>query len=379
MPFFARPNLDNDQFKQIQGTTLTLSGETQIATVTGLTLTDGIGGYIPIVATGATDNYVLTYLNNKISLQPVSGVTGNAYSGMSPTTCTVGGLISGSSISNCSFTSILQSVLVPPLNPIITSPSSSFSIYPANTEYEVGTCVCIAGYTTFDRGCVNPVYSCTTSDKRSGNALCYLYSVWGNNCTVVNSSTCNPVVFTPYSIVEGANNILSSTVCYASGNTIFNSQNGIYVSGLTSGTTPTSVINITGIYPFIYGKFSSGCVAAGLNRPSPTAALISNGTSVVTDSSSTICVNFNSTSDDYIWFATPASSPDKICWYVDSANNGSIGGSVSVGGNLFPSGVIVSSVCNPTSSCGCWSGQTYKIYVSNYQTTSNKIIEFRNN
>lgn len=379
MPFFARPNLDNDQFKQIQGTTLTLSGETQIATVTGLTLTDGIGEYIPIVATGATDNYVLTYLNNKISLQPVSGVTGNAYSGMSPTTCTVGGLISGSSISNCSFTSILQSVLVPPLNPTLTSPSSSFSIYPANTEYEVGTCVCIAGYATFDRGCINPVYSGTTSDKRSGSALCYIYSGWGVGCDVVSSSSSNSVVFTPYSIVAGTGNTLSSTVCYASGSAVYNSQGGIYVSGLTSGTTPTSVININGIYPFIYGKVSSGCVAAGLNRPTPSAALISNGTSVVCNSSDTICINFNSTPDDYIWFATPATSPDKTCWYVDSTNNGSIGGSVSMGGNLFPSSVEVSSVSNPTSSCGCWSGQTYKIYVSNYQTTSNKIIEFRNN
>ena len=48
MPFFARPNLTDEQFKQLKGDNeiLTLSGQTRIATTSGLTLSDGAGGYV---------------------------------------------------------------------------------------------------------------------------------------------------------------------------------------------------------------------------------------------------------------------------------------------------------------------------------------------
>ena len=40
MAFFSRPNLDDVQFKQLSGTTLTLSGKTIFNNTTGLILTD---------------------------------------------------------------------------------------------------------------------------------------------------------------------------------------------------------------------------------------------------------------------------------------------------------------------------------------------------
>jgi hypothetical protein len=374
MPFFARPNLDNEQFKQIQGTTLTLSGQTQIATVSGFTLTDGTGNNIPVIATGGTNYDVLTYLNGKILLEPVSGITGNAYSGNSPTTCTVGGLISGTSINGCSISCIIQDMVAPPLNPTITSPSIGFTISPSNILYEVGSTISVTGCTVFDRGCITPAY-CGTCSKRSGSAVCYEYNVWGVPTCTVSSLPNNSTSFTPYQAAPGSVNTLTSRTWYSSGCTpAYNSQGSEYSAALSSGCTPTSTITITGIYPYYYGKVASGNVAAGLNRPSATAALITGGTKVVCSSNNTICLNFNSTSDDYIWFATPAASITKTCWYVDSANNGIISGGTTVGGNLFPAPVTVNGVANV-----CWSGQSYKLYISNYQTTSNKIIELRNN
>lgn len=374
MPFFARPNLDNDQFKQIQGTTLTLSGQTQIATVSGFTLTDGAGNNIPIIATGGTNYDVLTYLNGKIRLEPVSGVTGSAYSGNSPTTCTVGGLVSGTSINGCSISCIIQDIVAPPLNPTIISPSIGFTISPSSVLYEVGSTISVTGCTVFDRGSINPAY-CGACNKRSGSAVCYEYNVWGVPTCVVSSLPNNSILFSPYQAAPGTVNTLTSKVWYSSGCTpAYNSQGGVYSAALSSGCTSISTINITGIYPYYYGKVASGNVAAGVNRPSGTVALITGGTKVVCTSNSTVCVDFNSTSDDYIWFATPTASTTKTCWYVDSANNGTIGGCTSVGGNLFPDPITVSGVSN-----GCWSGQSYKLYISNYQTTSNKIIELRNN
>jgi hypothetical protein len=119
MSFFSRPNLEDLQFKQISGSALTLSGTTRFVNVTGLTLR-GDSGFIPVIATGGTNGEVLTYRNGKITLEVVSGAEGGGiYSGASPTSITVGGLIAGSNISNCPISTILQNILVPELPPSI--------------------------------------------------------------------------------------------------------------------------------------------------------------------------------------------------------------------------------------------------------------------
>ena len=106
-----------------------------------------------------------------------------------------------------------------------------------------------------------------------------------------------------------------------------------------------------------------------VNRPTPTCALVIAGTKAVSDSSSTLYINFNSASDDYIWFAIPSGSTSKTCWCVNALNNGAIGGAVSAGGNLFPAKTSI----NPVTTA-CWSGQTYNVYVSNYQSAVSTLM-----
>lgn len=149
MPFFARPNLGDVEFKQLSGTTLTLSGQTRIATPTGLELSDGTGGYIPVMATGETvsNGDVLTYENGKISLKPGGGGSGIYYEA-SPTTCTVGGLAAGTQITGRTIACILKDILVPVI-PI----SSSLSITTGNAtrlfgDVTIGNlCWCACKYT----------------------------------------------------------------------------------------------------------------------------------------------------------------------------------------------------------------------------------------
>lgn len=78
MTFFARPDMSDIQFKQLKGSELTLSGTTRIATTTGFTLVSD-GGYIPIVATGETEGYVMTYNSSKgvieLAESTISGAT----------------------------------------------------------------------------------------------------------------------------------------------------------------------------------------------------------------------------------------------------------------------------------------------------------------
>jgi hypothetical protein len=177
MSFFARPDLSDIQFKQLVGSILTLSGQTRINTTTGLTLTDGIGGYIPIVATGATNYDVLTYCNGKIILLPQSGGGTGVYTGASPTTCTVGGLCSGSPISGCSISTILEKILVPPI-PV----TSSISIASGGALRQFGDCsignlcYCAIKHT-------NSINFICLSVNGSGAYTCTIPAGAGNTCT----------------------------------------------------------------------------------------------------------------------------------------------------------------------------------------------------
>jgi hypothetical protein len=368
MSFFARPDLSDIQFRQISGSTLTLSGQTRIANITGLTLTDGIGGYRPIIATGGTNYDVLTLIGNQIVLHTptASGSSSGIYTCASPTTCTVGGLPAGSPISGCTISKILEEILVPTVNPTLTAPSSTFNISLSN-PYEVGCVVSVVGCTCLNVGNINPQYS-SASSCRSCGAISHNYvdfnagtcSCFGSNCSCTRS-------LPAYTVVAGIRTAYGS-VSYCAGVQPKNSAGANYSTPLASGTTTPVPLIICGLYPYFYGIVASGGAPAGSNRPAATAALITGGTKCVCNSSGTIYINFNSTSDDYIWFAIPSGST-KTCWYVNALNNGAIGGVVNAGGNLFPAKASVYPVTT-----ACWNGQTYNIYISNYQSATSTLM-----
>lgn len=387
MAFFARPNLDNTQFKQLVGSELTLSGQTQIATITGLTLTDGSGSNIPVTASGASSNFdVLTYCNGTISLlaPTASGGTG-VYDCASPTTCSVGGLSAGTAIYGSGVTSILECILVPTLYPTLTNPSISsitgFTISPTTTIYEVGDCPNITGCVYFNPGAINPQYSAACSCRTDGTQ-CYVYDYMGTPYEGIIDSPSDSCPFPPDYITDGSNYI-SAIVCYCSGVQPYDSSGAAYSTALVASATTASQINVCGLYPWFWGIESSSGAASGVNRPTSDCikSLITGGTTCkcVDTSNGTLYVNFNSTSDDYLWFAIPSGSTSKTCWYETTLNSGVIGGVVSAGGNLFPDFELVTNIC---SSSPVWSGQTYQVYVSNYQSESStptSIMELRNN
>jgi hypothetical protein len=375
MPFFARPNLDNTQFKQVTNSTLTLSGQTRIINTSGLTIADGSGNTIQISAKDAAIGRVLTFDGTEIKFSPPSsGASTGIYTGLSPSTCTVGGMPAGTLISGVCITNILQCILVPTLNPTVNPPSFSYSILPVNgTCCEVGSSVSITGFLTFNRGCISPQY-CSTCCFRSGLPTIHKYTdIAGTTCCCVCTALSGSFAMPSLSINLGSNTTYGS-VCYGAGPTnVFNSAGTCICAALVVGVTSTASQVICGLYPYFYGKVASGGCPAGVNRPTATCALVIGGTKVVADSIGTISINFNSTADDYIWFATPYASTTKTVWFVDALNNGSICGAVSPGGNLFPNNTPVSPVATV-----CWSGQCYKVYISNYQTASTSIMQLRN-
>jgi len=380
MAFFARPNLDNVQFKQLDGSVLTLSGQTQIATTSGLTLIGDGGMYIPIIATGATNDFVLTYDDSVQAIvlrQSTSSGATTTYPYTGLTTCGVGGLSASTDIYNCQLSCIIQCMVSPTLSPTLSNPSiSSLYLIPASpTVREVGSTVALCACTDFDPGSISPQYSSACS-CRSNGTYCYSYDVFGTPCacqTAINSPS-NLSNFGTLSIALNTNSV-AATVYYCCGTQPKDSSGANYCSPLPSGTTnlcttgSVAAKTLTGVYPWFWGTSTtapnvstSGCSQCLINSYTCKCVASSTGNITVT--------NFNVTGK-YIWFATPYASCSKSCW--QGANNVSNNGIIP--GGLFPAPTSW-NIVSPES---CW-GSTccYKIYVSNYATDINYGMTFCN-
>jgi len=175
---------------------------------------------------------------------------------------------------------------------------------------------------------------------------------------VIDVTDSNTVVYNP-----ATNNETFNAVNVTTDNTWKNEADVDNNGSPTTISSSNSTVSF--IYPWFYGTVASGGAPSGSNRPGSDQALINSGTKSVSNSNGTLTVSYNSTSDDYIWFAIPSTSTSKTKWYVDALNNGSIGGAV----NLFPDFDSV-SIDSPTV---LWNGVSYKIYVSNYQSSVSSI------
>lgn len=347
MAFDSKQNLNNGRFEQASGDTLTLAG---ITNVTGDLRIDGISIRD---LTGST-----------------SGGTGgnDMYTLGSPAAISLGGISAGYVMTGKTYGQILQSLLVPTLYPALTAPSLGFTDNVAAT-FEVGSSQNITFTSTFSRGSISPAYG--TSGYRSGLPTKYVYTGSGIAGSYPSTSLTNNQSVTGYVILAGSNT-WTSYAAYSAGDQPKDSAGNNYSTALASGATSPQSNTITGIYPYFYGKVASGGAPAGSNRPTATNALVTGGTKVVASSIGTLTISFGASSDDYIWFATPVASTTKTVWYVNALNNGNIGGAVAPGGNLFPAydSVSVSTVL--------WSGITYKVYISNYQSETDGSMDLRN-
>jgi hypothetical protein len=298
-----------------------------------------------------------------------TGITANTvYQLESPAAIDLGGITEGTVLTGKTSNEILEELLVPTLNPTLTAPSSTFSEdQPANLE--VGSTVSTINFTaTFDRGSINPDYG--TSGFRSGLPNEYNYTGTDLPATVASTSLTDNQSISNYVILEGANQWTAS-VDYDAGEQPLDSKGGNFGSALPAGTTSIDTVTITGIFPYFFGTFDSMGAAAGASRPTIDNDLVTGGTKVVATSNGTLTVAFNSNSDDYLFFAIPAASTLKTVWFETTLNQGTIGGAVSVGGNLFPDPVAISITTD------LWGPESFNVYLSNFQTAVGT-LELRN-
>lgn len=282
------------------------------------------------------DAAVITYVNNAITSAGTSGLT-NVYTGASPSTVAVGGVPAGTVLTGRSYDSLFEELFVEYLAPAF----SSFSISGQSTLIQVGTT--LSGTKTF-------TWATTNSSNVATNSI-LIRDVTANN--VLASSLAN----------DGTEAVAIGTIGNSSPMTRSWRVEGVNTNAAGFNSSNYSV---SSIYPIFYGKVSG-------SRPSSDQTLIASGTESVTSSTGTLSITYSSSASEYIWFATPATSTTKTVWYVSALNNGSIGGSVDPGGNLFPA-PDTTSIDSPTV---LWSGVSYKIYVANYASAVGA-IEFRN-
>jgi len=377
MGFFARPNLDDIQFKQLSGSTLTMSGQTRIATTGNLSFQSG-NTFIPIIITGGTNLDVLTLVSGKIRLQsPSSGASTGYYTCKTPSTICVGGIPANTVLTGKTIACLFEEMLVPTVSPTITPPSeSSFTINPSASIYEVGTVINVCAISCFSRGCICPQY-CGTCCFRSGVPYSYNNIDFGViQAPFLSSACCHSHSLAAHCVTKG-NNTLSATISYCSGATSARNSNGsVFAAALPAGTTAALSCIICGLYPYFYGKIASGNCPAGVNRPAINTicnCMAAKCGCCVGDSNGSLYFNFNSSLDDYLWFAVPSGSTIKTSWSLTPSNNGVISGATTAGGNLFPNSVTVPITCVLWNNVG-GSPYTYRVYISNYQSAVNTVM-----
>jgi len=296
-----------------------------------------------------------------------SGILGTTYNttiGDSVTNVTVGGATAGTAASvwkTKSVVEVLDDILFPTLlASIATNKSVSLGVSGTSGTLEVGASYSRTLTATFSQGTI------TNGDGSAGPSLVgaatqYTFSGTGLGSPVVQAG--NVLSGLPLNVVLGSNN-WAVTADHGAGSGAYYDNKGNSLSNLDgsrgAGSTSdsTSSPTITGLYPYFWGSSSSSITASDVANE----IQYGSKTKVVASSTGTITITFGATDAKYLWFAIPSTSTSKTVWYVSALNTGSIGGNE----NLFGS----ESSQSVTSSDGFWSGVSYKIYITNYATTT---------
>jgi hypothetical protein len=310
--------------------------------------------------TGSGDTVVSTVGADIIIFSQATGNTQPIYTGATPSNIDAGGMTSGTTLTGKTLSEIIEDIATTLYEPTLVAPFNTFSDDQTATK-EVGiTLGTINFYATFNRGMITPPYG--TSGFRSGSGNTYNYTGTDLPASVASTLATDDRTINNYVILSGANTWTGS-VSYDIGEQPFKSDGTTpYDSPLPADTTGAVANTITGLYPWFYGKVAGGV------RPTANQALINSfDTKLVAASTGSIAANYNAVGE-WIWFAIPQASTSKIKWEGSNSpsNNGAIGGAVSGGGNLFPDPDVV-SINSPSA---YWTSISYKIYISNFQTST---------
>jgi len=201
---------------------------------------------------GGTD---IQKIGNEIIISSV-GASGGTYNLASPSVCEVGGMEVGTVLTGKTAFQILQEILVPELCGTLTAPSFSTTLNPSATYYEIGCTISsldVCG--TFNRGCINPQY-CSASDKRVGDASCYIYTGVQIDGTYPSTACTISQNVSSYTVSAGTET-WGITVCYDAGVTPLGNNGTAFATACPAGTLNNSK-TICGVFPIFATTASVG-------------------------------------------------------------------------------------------------------------------------
>lgn len=140
----------------------------------------------------------------------------------------------------------------------------------------------------------------------------------------------------------------------------------------SSNNLNSNNITILGIYPFFYGTATTQPSTVDIAN----AIQAGNANAVLIDAQGTLSIDFNA-SNVYLWFAHNAANTTKQKWFETVNNSGNIGSPT----DLFNAPTIQ----NVSSPLGYWNNIPFKVYISNYPTSTTvpprtvPVTEMRNN
>jgi hypothetical protein len=133
---------------------------------------------------------------------------------------------------------------------------------------------------------------------------------------------------------------------------------------IKAGTVSTSFTQ-SAIYPYFWGVSTTKPTAASVQS----ALTAKTGNKQLASSSGNISITFGA-SGQYLWFAIPSGSTSKSKWYVGESNKGNIGSASDLFNAAVPADL--------NSGDSYWSAIGYKIYISNYATTTSGAMQLQN-
>jgi hypothetical protein len=328
MAFNTKIKIDNGHVIQDVGTTLGLSGHTVIGTTADMKYA------VHPTFTGNTQVVDKKYVDDQV----ISATGQSIYNLQTPATVTVGGITPGTQLTGKSSNCLLKEILTPYQLPAFSSFGNDVGV-----NVEVG-CQ-ISGSHSFS-------WAFTNGTNVQANTMC-IRDVTASSTLATNISTTSPQ---PATITTKTFTSCGDTQIWCG-------------SAKNTNTTQfgSSSSTVTGLLPYYWGLCNVPG-PAGSGRPTLTSSNVTGGTKILQDSAGSISINFASGANDYLWFAVPATTTTKVCWYVDAINNGAIGGGVSPACNLFPAPATLAVTT------ACWAGCSYKVYVSNKQTAQSLSI-----
>jgi len=312
--FFTRPDLDDRQFKQISGSTLTMSGETNFV---GTLKSKGIE--IDASTGSSSIGDVLTWDGSKITLSPSSGGGSDIYTGASPTVLSspVGGMQNNVVLTGRTISSILEEILIETLNPSVINPSHTLTENTANTQ-EVGTTVNFNLCSTFSQGSITPQYdsggNCIApSIARSGPANTYCYTgAGGLSCSVASALGSNSI---PVShLLTSGSNTFSSCVFYdTNGIVAYDSSGAVFAGALPAGNTSVKNVTLTGQYYRFYGASATSPANSAEVRALPVGEF-------QTSSINTFCLNTGAVQTKFVVALPPGRTINEVIDLETNAN-----------------------------------------------------------